>query len=584
MLSFIQSFGLLFLAVVIFSFLIKLFKQPIIIGYVLSGLFFSVFISYSEVTKDEVSLFAELGITFLLFLMGLEMDLKNLRYLGKDIFISTFLQSAIFFALGFFVSRIFGFSPVESIYLSTLFMFSSTLLVAKWVEDKKEVSSLKGRMILGILVVQDLFAIIIMTVLNGLKEQSMQNLILIPIQGIVLIGGAFFFSRFILNYILKFAVKYPELLFISSLGVCFLFTEIAPLLGYSTTIGAFVAGVTLANTNYKNETYSRLKPLIIFFNMLFFVGLGLQMDINIISSHTIIYLAVLFLLSFILKPIFIHLTLKMRGYDAKTSFTAGLNLAQFSEFGVIIIAGGIASGIISSELGTISILGVVITMIISSYLIKYDSEIYNFFRKPLLLFDRFFMQKEFKEPKIDLLDYNVIFFGYYELSQEMFKKLQDLGKKILVIENDPVNIKLLRTDNIPYLYGSVTNPYFLSKFDFSMVNLVVSSLMDEDDTKSIIKYIKSDNPSSTIIVTAKNVRNSLELYETGADYVIYPSYVNEQHVSILLEDYAKDINNVLTKKLKDIDRFNEMKKKRENTKSCFDINRFLGILSKKDRK
>ena len=333
--SFILDFGLLFLVIVIISFLVKLIKQPIIIGYIISGFIFSFFIAGGRVTEEQILLMAELGITLLLFLMGLEFDFNNLKYLGKDIFISTTLQSLIFFALAFPLALLLGFSSKESVYLAILFMFSSTLLVTKWLEDKKETTTLHGKITLGILIVQDVFAILILTLLNVSQETGLTAILLVPLKGLVLVAIAFVFVKYILNHLLKIAFRYPELLFVFSLGVCFLFVEISPLLGYSTTIGAFIAGVTLANTEYKNEVLSRLKPLIIFFNLLFFVGMGFQTNTQL-SFQTLALILLFFGLCFILKPLIIYLTLKLRGYDLRTSFLTAVNLSQFSEFGLII--------------------------------------------------------------------------------------------------------------------------------------------------------------------------------------------------------------------------------------------------------
>ena len=131
MVSFIESFGMLFLIIVLISLIIKLLKQPIIIAYVLAGLTFSLFVVSKDIDTRLLLDLSEIGITFLLFFMGLEFDFKSLKYMGKDILLSTSLQSIAFFGIGFFLTSLFNFPLTEKIYLSILFMFSSTLLVAK---------------------------------------------------------------------------------------------------------------------------------------------------------------------------------------------------------------------------------------------------------------------------------------------------------------------------------------------------------------------------------------------------------------------------------------------------------------------
>ena len=565
--NFIEQFGVILLITVAFSFIITWLKQPIIFGYILSGLFIFFFGKNFSASGNELISLAELGITFLLFLMGLEFDLKNLKFLGKDIVIVTTLQSIFFFLIGFVASHLFGFNVMESVYLAILFMFSSTLIMAKWIEDKKEGTTLHGKIILGIAVFQDFVAIIALTVLNLFQQDSLTKILLVPVGGIVLVAISFIFAKFILRKLLKFAVQHPELLFIFSMGVCFMFVEISPLLGYSTTIGAFIAGITLANTGYKTDISARLKPLITFFTMLFFIGLGFQMSFNM-SWKIIIFLGVFLLLNFLIKPIIFYLTIRNRGYDEKVSVLTSIYMTPLSEFGIIIIASGVLTGALSKEIATISIISVLATMILSSYLISADKEIYKFiserFGRKLEKIDAAIGKKTpGKGEDVDLSEYDVIFFGYYDVGKEIFQKLNGLGKKILVIENDPQNIALLKEEKIPHIYNSIANPYFFNNLNFNKIDLIVSSIIDTEETKMIIKHAKEANPKSVIIVTAKGMKEALSLYERGASYVIYPSYVNEQQVSVLLEDYTTDINKVITKKIHDVTALKEMVKKRE---------------------
>ncbi len=571
--SLINDFAVLFLVVAGISILIKLIRQPIIIAYIVSGFIFSLLVDNIS-AGSQIMLLAELGITFLLFLMGLEFSFSSLKYLGRDIFISTTLQSILFFSIGFASAFLMGFSINESTYLAILFMFSSTLLVAKLVEDRKETSSLHGKIILGILVVQDLLAIVILSILNLFKETEIAKIVLVPVEGIILIAIAFVFSKYILNILLKFSVRYPELMFVISLGVCFLFVKISPLLGYSTSIGAFIAGITLANTEYKNDILGRLKPLIIFFNLLFFVGMGFQLKTSF-DARAMTLIAVFLALCFIAKPAIFYATLKLRGYDLRTSFKSALSLSQFSEFGMIIVFAGMAAGSVPAEIGPIAILLVVATMAISSYAIKYENLLFKYSENALRKLDTLFKNRKNPNEEQNLKDYNVVFFGFYDLGKEFFSKLEGRGKKILVVENDPANISILESEKIPFVYGSVYSPYFLDRIDFSKVEIAISSLIDSEDTKLIIKSVRRNNPKAITIVTAKSLSNSLELYDAGADYVIYPSYINEQNVSVLLEDYTSDINKILAKKIEDVAKLKEKEKKISSAKLVFDINDFL---------
>jgi len=587
MVTFIEDFGILLLIIVIISFLAKLLKQPIIVGYVLSGLVFSYILGPRIGSGELIIIMSELGITFLLFLMGLEFDLSSLRYLGKDIIFSIIPQSIIFFLLPYILSGFFGFSFIERIYLSILFMFSSTLLVAKWLEDTKETNTLHGKLILGTLILQDVLAIIALTLLAVSREESKVALVTSPLKGVLLVLIAVVLAKYILNQVLKFSSKHPELLFILSLGVCFLFVEIAPYFGYSTTIGAFIGGITLANTIYKNEVLGRLRPLIVFFNMLFFVGLGFQMDLNLGWDH-ILFIGILLILTLIVKPLVIHWTLRHRGYDLKTSFISGLHLAQLSEFGIIIVAGGVLAGAINKEISSLAIILVIITMILSSYYIKYDDIIFKFCEPYLRFVDRkVFPSKQVKAQSLDP-GCNMLFFGYYDLGPDLYARLKEMGKKIMVIDNDPENIGMLKRENIPYIFNSVNNPDFFENVSLHNIELAVSSLANVEDNKLIIRLVKKANPNAVVIVTAKNLRDSLELYNYRADYVLYPSYINHRQVSVLLEDYTTDINKVLSKKIEDVAKLKQIEQKRrevnKDLNKIWDMDSFFTNIVEKKKK
>ncbi|MFH1127591.1 MAG: cation:proton antiporter [archaeon] len=559
--NFIQDFGFLFLVVVAICFVVKMARQPIIVGYVLSGLIFSLYLAGDNFDGEQVIILSELGITFLLFLMGLEFDLKSLKYLGKDILITSAVQSLLFFLLAFSVASFSGFAMMERIYLSTLFMFGSTLLVAKWLEDKKETTTLHGKIILGTLIIQDVIAILALSFIGVLQERSLFKIALAPIEGITLLFIGFVLAKYGLNIPLKFASRYPELLFVSSLGVCFLFVEIALLLGYSATIGAFVGGITLANTIYKHEISSRLRPLINFFNMLFFVGLGFQLKFGFSMSH-LFFILLLVPLSLFIKPVITYITLRMKGYDIKTSFTAGIYLGQLSEFGIIIIAAGVFGGVIPAQMSGLGIMLVIATMILSSYFIKYDRQIYRYLEGYLYRFDRAVLVKKDVEHKD--VDCHVLFFGYHDIDSQLLSKMKSMNKSVMVVENDPESINILKKEGIPYMYNSVSSPDFFGNTVFLNTELVISCLLDADINKMIIRNMKKDNRDLVTIVAAKTLKDAMELYEHDADYVLYQNYLNEQHVSVLLDDYATDINKLVAKKMNDIGKFREKEQKRKN--------------------
>lgn len=578
MVSFIGDIGVLFLVLVFICYIIKLLRQPIIIGYVLSGAIFSWVILKNSPSNAKIVLLSELGITLLLFLIGLEFDFKSFKFIGKDILITTLGQSVIFFALSFALSKYFGFSNLESAYISVLFMFSSTLLVAKWIEDKKETQTLYGRLVLGTLVVQDLIAIIMFVILGSLNQQSSESVWLLPLGGIAILVIAYLLSKYLLNLLIKFMLRYPEMVFIFGLGICFLFVELARLFGYSETIGAFIGGIVLANTMYKSDLHGRLKPLVIFFNMLFFVGLGFQLQFDF-RPELIIFAVLLLVLCFFFKPAIIYLTLRLRGYDSKTSIKSSIALAQFSEFGIITLTMGLAAGVVAPELGPMAALLLIITMIVSSYFIRYNDLLANFFQKYLYRLDKYFKPRKEATENVDLEKYDLLFIGYPSLEKNLIEKFEGSGHRILVIENDPQKIELLKKERINYVYNSITNLYFLESLDLKSIKLLISSITNVDDNLMMLKKLKADSPEANSIFSARSLKDSLTLYDAGADYVICSAEIKEHQFSLLLEDYSQDINRLIEKKVLEMNRLKEKNLKMESYNKFYEWDEFTRRLN-----
>ena len=548
----IHQLGLLILVITLFSLGVKVLRQPIIIGYVASGILFSLFLVDNSIS-EIVLLFGELGILFLLFVMGIEFDIRNVKVFGKNIFISSFFQSLIFFIVGFGVAKLFTLSNIESVYVGIVFMFSSTLLVAKLLEDKKETQSLHGRLIITTLIIQDIIAIVAITLLQALNSNSLEMAALFPLYGAGLLLISYIFGRYCVEPLFKFSSRYCELLLISSLGLCFLFAEIANYLKYSPSIGAFIGGVILGSTIYRDDLIAKLSPLIIFFNMLFFVGLGFQIDFEL-SRNFVGLLVALFVLSIVLKPIIFYITYRSIGFDYKTSLQSGIYLGQASEFGIIILLS--LSQLNQMVLSSVIIL-VVSTMIFSSYSIKYSQKILKFLLPHFKGVDAFFFTREYDTKDVSITK-PIIFFGYikdnYFLEHASFS-----SKSIFVIENDPMMIKELKQEKIGHLFCSTYLTDFLKHIHFKDPQVVISNRINLSENMIILKTIKAINQKCLVILYAKNSKSALKLYENGADFVICFDILKEEYIDEVLHDFLSDVNSVVDKKVKIIEKLRKKK-------------------------
>jgi len=536
--------------------LARFFKQPLIPVYILAGLIIGPIL---KVVQDIslITLFAEIGIAFLLFVVGLELDMKRIKSIGFVASVGGALQVWLLFILGFILSFALGLTKIESVYLGLAIAFSSTLVVIKLLSDAKEIDTLHGRIIIGILLMQDIIAVFSMSVLNFTGAFSSQFLMTALGKAILLFGLAYVLSKFVFPTLFRFAAKSHELLLLVSLAVLFAFSALSIQLAFSIVIGGFLAGLTLANLPYNFEIIGRVKPLRDFFSILFFVSLGMQVVIT--GVETLLIPAFAFLAFVLLvKPLVIMILTKAFGYANRTSFLTAISLAQVSEFGLIIVANGLVLGHIGQEFLSLVIILAIVTITVSTYYIKYDNRLFNVLRpflKPLEKLGR--RRREIKLPR--QRKYNVLVIGCDRIGYGIVKTIKRMRKKFLVVDYDPDVIRQLLRERIPCLYGDISDIEIIERLKINDLKMVVSTIPVLDINTMLLKIIRKKNQKAMVFLTSNSVADALALYELGADYVILPHFLGGDHVSILLEESVKSIKKLLKRKTTHI---KELRRKR----------------------
>jgi len=275
--SLLFTIGIILIVATFFAYIAKVFKQPLIPAYIIAGLVLGP-IGLKVIQDVEViHSLSEIGIVFLLFIVGLEMDLKKLRTVGFVTLITGVLQVVLTFFAGYFTSLLLGFDHINAVYTGLVIAFSSTMIVIKLLFDEDELSTLHGRIILGVLFIQDLIVIVALMILGGSTTFSLGSVGLSLLKFIFLLFIAYAINKFIAFRIFRFAAKSSELLFLLSVATCFVFAMGAYLLDFSIAIGAFFGGITLANLPYNLNIIARINSLKDFFATIFFVSLGLQL-------------------------------------------------------------------------------------------------------------------------------------------------------------------------------------------------------------------------------------------------------------------------------------------------------------------
>lgn len=523
--------GLVIIIAAFAAFIFRLLRQPPILAYVVTGILLTP-VFHLVTNVDLIESMSIIGIAFLLFIVGLEMDIKSLRTVALVSTVGGTIQIIILFVLGFLTALLLGFLPLEATYLGMILAFSSTMIVLKLLSDRRELQTLHGRIVIGILLVEDVVAIFALSILSAISGFTWALLGMALLKFLAILAIAFLTSRYLFPHVFRFAARTPELLFISALAVVFLFSLALQYMGLSMAIGAFVAGVALGNLDYSLEISGKVKSLKDFFSLLFFVALGMDISLSIVKEFWMPLLAFTAIV-LLLKPIIVMTICSLFKYTKKPAFLTATSLAQVSELSVIIVAQGLILGHLSQELFSLAVLITLITITVSTYYIKYDEELYHLFRRPLQLFDRFTTKGLEYLPEKTLAP-TIILCGYNRIGYSVLKGLHDLKKRLLVIDYNPEIIDQLMKRDIHCLYGDATDDEIMEKMNLPHIKMLISTVPRTEDNLLLIRAVRRVNQQAKIIVTTADIDTCLKLYEAGADYVIMPHFLGGMHVSNLL--------------------------------------------------
>jgi len=521
--------GIIIILATIFAFLIKALKQPIIPGYIIAGILVGPL--FLGLIKNEglITSLSEIGVAFLIFTAGLEIKFKKLKEVGKTTAIAGTLQVIITFAIAFLVSVLFGLNNSSATYVGLIIAFSSTMIVFKILSDRREINSLHGRIIIGILLIQDVIAIVALLILSS--DFSAYSLLIVFAKGALFAIVALVLSKLI-NPVLKISAKSHELLLLVSISFLFLFIIGSLLGGFSLIIGAFFAGVALANSDYKTEIEGKVTPLREFFAVIFFVALGMQL--KLITLNFVYLFLALFVLVIVVKPLIIMFLVRGLGYKKSTSFFTGSSLAQTSEFSLILATMGLALHQISDGLFSMLVLLTILTMSLTTYFIHHEKKLLKMFGWVLNILHKL----GYSEEELEYHEYNVkkvIIVGCHRMGSLFVKEFEKNKKEIFVVDYNPEIIKSLIEKRVPCIYGDFGNEEVFEKINMKKAAILISTIPDLDDNLLLVRKSRKQNRDLLIFVVADRISEALELYNAGADYVILPQVVGGQKVSEIMK-------------------------------------------------
>ena len=534
---FIQLAIILFVAFVV-AYIANLFKQPILIGYIIAGILISPFIIKFGLSTDIINVFSKFGIAFLLFIVGLHLNPKTIKEIGVSSLIIGLLQIIITFVVSFLISfKLLGFEILASVYIGIALAFSSTILIMKLLSDKQNLDSLYAKITIGVLIVQDIVAAGVLMFISSISgENSSSNFAFVNLLGgFGLIAVLFLLGFFVLPLFTKRVAKSQELLFLFSICWCFVVAVLFNYFGFSIEIGALVAGIALSLTPYSAEISSRISPLRDFFLIIFFIILGFNAQFSniklILFSVTVLSLVVL-----IIKPIITMALSAFFGYTKRTNFFVGTSIAQISEFSLIILFLGLSLGHINQSVLNTILLTMILTIFLSTYMIIYSRGFYNRMSGFAKIFEKRGIKREKKIGK----EYHAILFGYNRIGFSILNSFKRASKKYLVVDFNPETISNLNKLGIPSLYGDVDDVDLLNELPLDKIQIAVSTVPECEANSVLIDSIRKVNEKAIIIVRAHSINDAFELYKKGASYVLTPHFLGGEYVSKMILDLKND--------------------------------------------
>lgn len=553
--------AIILLAAFVVSYIVRALNQPIIIGYIIAGIVLSPFLIKIGASIDFINVLSQFGIAFLLFIVGLHLNPKVIKDIGVTSLVVGLGQIVFIFGVSFLVAfKGLGFNLITSSYIGIAIAFSSTIIVMKLLSDKSQLDSMFGKISIGILIIQDLVAIAVLMFISSISKG--QEVISFGWSGVLIGVGMililFLFGYFVLPRITRTVAKSQELLFLFSVCWCFLVCALFSYLGFSMEIGALVAGVILSVSPYATEISSKIRPLRDFFLIIFFIILGLRVQVSDFGS--IIVNALIFsAIALTLKPLIIMILMKGFGYTKRTNFLTGTTLSQISEFSLIVLALGVTMGhILPSVFSTIT-LTLIITILLSTYAIIYSEQFYQKSARLLSIFERKKIRKSRKERKVTK-KYDAILFGYNRIGFNILNSLKKIKRNYLVVDFNPDVIKDLKKFNIPCLYGDAFDLELLEDLPFDKTKIVISTIPDLEINKLLIEFIREVNEKTIIVLRAHSIENALSLYRAGANYVLTPHFLGGEYVAKMIKESGldkKDYDFEKRKHIKMLDKFKE---------------------------
>jgi Kef-type K+ transport system membrane component KefB len=503
-------------------------RQPVLIAYIVVGIAVGPALLGLVSAHSQIDLLAQVGIAVLLFLVGLKLDLHHIRHIGPVALATGLGQLAFTIAFGFVLILLMGKGLMEALYVAVALTFSSTIIVVKLLSDKRELDSLHGKIAVGFLIVQDLAVVLAMMVMSTLRVgQPGAEVIDVIIPLLLRVAAAtvvvYILIRWVLPKLIAVMARSQELLLVFAIAWGTGLAAVGEWAGFSKEAGAFLAGFSLASSGYRDAISARLTGIRDFLLLFFFIDLGSKLDFSTLGQE---FWPAVGLSAFVLigNPLIVLAIMGYMGYRKRTGFLAGLTVAQISEFSIIFVAMGISIGHIGpNALGLTTMVGL-ITIAISTYMILYSQQLFDYLGPYLNWFERKTPFREIaaenNKTEVELPD--VIVFGLGQYGGRLAAGLKESGLNVIGVDFDPDAVQAMQAKNISVHYGDGIDENFLESLPLHKSLWVVSTLPDLVTNTALLRALREHHFAGEVAIVARAEQDGVALKKAGAPTVLYP--------------------------------------------------------------
>lgn len=498
-------------------------RQPLIVAFILVGVAVGP-VGAGWVSADTtMELLARLGLAILLFLVGLRLDLHMIRSTGPVAVVTGLGQVACTAVLGYLIALALNLSGISALYVAAALTFSSTIIIVKLLSDKRELDQLHGRITLGILIVQDIVVVLVMIALTAYGQGSSggmgAGIAVVALKGLGLLAGIWALTRWVMPWLMPHVARSQELLVLFGVAYAVSVAAFSEWLGFSSEVGAFLAGVSLASTQFRDALGARLVSLRDFLLLFFFLNLGAGLDFSEAAGQLV---AALILSVFVLiaKPMIVIAIMTVMRYPVRVGFAVGLPLAQISEFSLILASLGVTLGHISgATLSLITVVGLV-TIAASTYLTTYSDPIFERCRRWLAVLERTHPRESETAENTD--DFDVVLFGLGRFGSHLAERLSGAGHRVLGVDFDVHGVRTHRRKGVAMAFGSAEDLDLLQALPLERAKYVVSAIPVLQTNLALLHGLRQHGFDGIIALTAHTRHDAEQLRAAGVDVVLEP--------------------------------------------------------------